>query len=133
MKIKAVLAIAMCLAMPAVTAVAAGWEFANDAPAAAFTKEDRDIFNSSYKKFLNEGKDGETISWSNPATTAKGELTLLRTSENNGVPCRTLKVANQAKNRKASNNFTFCKQPDGDWKIPASSAKKPATKPATNQ
>jgi hypothetical protein len=68
--------------------------------------------------------------WSNPATTAGGELTLLKTTQDKGVTCRTLKIANHAKNRKATNNFRFCKQPDGEWKIPASGATKAKPKPA---
>ena len=126
-------AMVLGLAIPFTTGFAADWGFLKDAPAEVFTKEDWDIFNSTYKKFLDEGKDGETTKWSNPATTAKGELTLLKTSEEKGVTCRSLKVANEAKKRKATNTFRLCKQPDGEWKIPASAPKKSGPKPAAAQ
>jgi surface antigen len=124
-----IFAAALCIAMPVATAHAADTRVLRDTPSELFTKEDWNIFTSSYKQFLNEGKDGDTTAWSNPATTAKGELTLLKTFEQKGSTCRTLKVANQAKNRKATNNFTLCKQPDGDWKIGSTPPKKAAAKP----
>ncbi len=126
----AALAIALCLGIPAAKTLASDARVLRDTPSEVFTKEDWKIFTSSYKQFLNEGKDGDTTTWSNPATTAKGELTLLNTFEQKGATCRTLKVANQAKNRKATNNFALCKQPDGDWKIASANPKKPAAKPA---
>lgn len=128
-----VLAVALCSGMLASTALAAEWRFMKDAPAEFFTKEDANIFTAAYKKLLNEGKDGETATWSNPATTASGQLTLLDTSEDQGLTCRTLRVANQAKGRKATNNFKLCRQPNGDWKIPRSSPKKASSKPASAQ
>ena len=131
--ISTVFVVALCLGTPASTALAAGWDFMKDTPSEVFTREDWDIFNAAYKRFLNEGKDGETANWSNPATTAKGTLTLVKTSENKGITCRTLRIANQARNRKDATNMTFCKQPDGDWKVPGSSTRNAAAKPPTAQ
>lgn len=132
-KTSVVLALALCSGMLASTALAAEWRFMKDAPAEFFTKEDWNLFTAAYKKLLNEGKDGETAAWSNPATKASGQLTLVNTFEDQGLTCRTLKVSNQAKSRKATNNFKLCKQPDGEWKIPRSSPKKAAPKPAIAQ
>lgn len=132
-KTSVALALALCSAMLASAALAAEWRFMKDAPAEFFTKEDWNIFTAAYKKLLNEGKDGDTATWKNPATTASGQLTLLDTSVDQGLTCRTLKVANQAKTRKATNDFKLCKQPDGEWKIPRTSPKKAASKPASAQ
>ena len=129
----AVLAVALCLGIPAAKTLASDARILRDTPSEVFTKDDWNIFTSTYKQFLNEGKDGDTTTWSNPKTTAKGELTLISTFEQKGSSCRALKVANQAKNRKATNTFTLCKQPNGEWKVASIGAKKPASKPPAAQ
>ena len=96
-------------------ALAFNWLFMQDTPYSHFTEEDHKIFNEAMNDILEKAADGETRVWSNPNSTAGGELKVVNSFERNGVPCRTLSIANKAKGRTASGEYRFCKQAADKW------------------
>jgi surface antigen len=99
----------------AAPAMAGDVSFMKDTPYAYFTKDDHKIFNDALDEMLNKGADGEARSWSNPATQAGGEIKVVSTIQRAGAACRTLSIANQAKDRAASGKYNFCKNSAGKW------------------
>jgi surface antigen len=92
-------------------------------PAERFDEEDLRIFMDTGRKALNEAPDGETLSWENPKTRARGDVTVLRSFEWKKHPCKELKVHNEAQGRKGDNTFRLC-QVDGKWRLLSSSQMK---------
>lgn len=85
-------------------------------PAEVFDDEDRRLFREASNKALNEAAVDEVVRWENPKTQSHGELTVLSTFEWKKAPCRKLRVSNEARERKATNEFNFC-HVGKKWKV----------------
>jgi surface antigen len=111
------LLLAAALAAASSCALAQNWVgLLKNSPAERFDDEDLRIFMDTARKALAEGKDNETLSWENPKTRARGDITVLRRFEWKKHPCREVKVHNEAQGRKGDNNFQLC-QVDGKWRL----------------
>lgn len=88
-----------------------------DTPLVHFTSEDHRIFNAAMEDALEQGADGEVRAWSNPATSAHGEFTLVKTFERQGQKCRRMSIANKARGRSGLTEFNYCKQASGKWSL----------------
>lgn len=107
--------IALVAAAPA--ALAQNWvSLLKNGPAERFDEEDLRIFMDTARKALGEGTPGQTLSWDNPKTRARGEMTVLRAYESKGRPCKEVKVHNEAQGRKGTNTFNMC-EVDGKWRL----------------
>jgi surface antigen len=71
-------------------------------PMEVFDDEDRRLFREASDKALNEAAVDEVVRWDNPKTQSHGELTVLKTFDWKKSPCRTIRVANEARGRKAT-------------------------------
>jgi surface antigen len=115
---------AFALVLAAVPAMAQNWVgLLKNTAAERFDEEDLQLFLANSRKALAEGKDGETASWENPKTRARGDITVLRSFESKGRPCKEVRVRNQAQGRKGDNTFNLC-QVDGKWRLLSSSQMK---------
>jgi hypothetical protein len=85
-------------------------------PAERFDEEDLRIFMDLAGKALDQGKENETLSWDNPKTRARGDMTVLRNFESKGRTCRELRVRNEVPGRKGDTKLSFC-QVDGKWRL----------------
>jgi len=85
-------------------------------PAELFDKEDKRLFGEATKKALNEAAVDEVVRWENPKTESRGELKVLSTFEWKEAPCRKIRVSNQARTRKATNDFNLCRIGE-KWKL----------------
>jgi len=85
-------------------------------PVERFDKEDLRIFVATSDKALDETPDGQTLSWENPKTKHHGEITVLKSYESKGRPCKDLRVRNEADGRKGDNKLSWCKA-DGKWRL----------------
>ncbi|NJN47397.1 MAG: hypothetical protein HC808_14035 [Candidatus Competibacteraceae bacterium] len=96
---------------------AISWTFLENSAVQKFNDEDWEHFSEAGKRALEETPDGQTVEWENPATSSKGQITPVSTSEKDGVQCRKVNIANSAGGFSGESVFTFCKDPDsGDWK-----------------
>jgi surface antigen len=107
----------VAILVSAAPAMAVNLSFIKDAPYGQFTKEDHRIFNAALDNLLDQGVDGETRAWSNPASDASGEITPVKTFERAGATCRTLAIANKAKGLSGSGKYNFCRQKTGKWAL----------------
>jgi len=105
------------LAAHASHAFAQNMLFLNDAPIQAMTPGDRDLFKRSMYRALDETRDGESLTWENPSTGARGTITPSATRQEQGQTCRTLQFDNRVQGRSGRSSFNFCKQGDGSWMI----------------
>ena len=96
---------------------ASNMSFMNDTPYAHFTKADHEMFNEALQSILNQGADGESRKWSNPASKAGGSLKIGKSFERGQAACRSVSIANKAKGRSASGQYDFCRQASGEWKL----------------
>lgn len=111
------LAIVILAAFVVTPATAQNWVgLLKNTAAERFDDEDLQLFLANSRKALAEGKEGETSSWENPKTRARGDITVLRTFESKGRPCKEVRVRNQAQGRKGDNTFNLC-QVDGKWRL----------------
>jgi surface antigen len=112
---------AAMLAAASSCALAQNWVgLLKNTPAERFDDEDLRIFMETARKALAEGRVDDKLSWENPKTRARGDVTVLRTFEWKKHPCREIKVHNEAQGRKGDNNFNLC-QVDGKWRLLSSS------------
>jgi len=87
-------------------------------PVRHFTDSDWEMMTATADRALNEGKDGEAFTWSNPESGNSGSLTPAGKAESRkGAECRQLEISNHAKGLSGTNTRILCKQPDGEWKV----------------
>jgi len=89
-------------------------------PAEYFDDEDLRIFLDTARKALDEAPDNQPLTWENPKTRSRGEITVLKRFESKGRPCKEVRVRNEARGRKSDNRSTLCKV-DERWRLVGSS------------
>jgi len=115
----AALVVAATLASP--QAAAQAWiGLLKNTPAERFQEDDLQMFLEHARKALNEAPDNQPVSWENPKTRARGDVTVMRSFEYKGLPCKELRVRNEAQGRKGDNTFNLCNA-DGKWRLLSSS------------
>jgi len=105
------------LLLSATPALAANIGFMDESPIAHFSEQDRRIYKEALDDILDKGADGESRTWANPASTAGGTLSIVKSFERDGLACRTLSIANKAKGRSEKGQYRFCRQASGEWKL----------------
>jgi hypothetical protein len=104
-------------AAAAAPAAAQNWvALLKNTPAERFDEEDLRMFMDNARKVLAEGKVNETSTWENPKTRARGDVTLLRTFESKGRPCKEVRIHNEAGGRKNTSQLSLC-QVEGKWRL----------------
>ena len=63
---------------------------------------------------LKNTPDNQSVTWENPQTKAGGQITVLRSFESKGLPCKEVRVQNQAQGRKGDNKLN---KKDGKWRL----------------
>jgi surface antigen len=109
--------VVMIAALCANPALAQNWiGLLKNTPAERFDEEDLRLFLDMGRKALNETPENQPLAWENPKTRAGGEITVLRTFESKGRPCKEVRVRNHAQGRKGDNKLSFCKVED-KWRL----------------
>ena len=112
---------ALVIAAVAAPAAAQNWvRLLKNTPAERFDEEDLRLFLDNARQTLAEGKVNETSSWENPKTRARGEITVLRNFESKGLPCKEVRMHNEAQGRKNTSELSLC-QVEGKWRLLSSS------------
>lgn len=111
------LLIVVALALAAQPALAQGpAPLLGKGPAERFTKEDNRLFREAWRKALDEAPENQPMTWQNPESGHGGELTVMRSFEWQGHPCKEVRVRNQADGRKSDNLTSACRV-DGKWRL----------------
>ena len=87
----------------------------HNTPAERFTDDDMRMFAAAVNKALGETPDGQTVSWENPATKARGSIMVEQTGTRDGLLCKSIRITNEARNRKATQVLTLCQEKSGEW------------------
>lgn len=118
------LRLAILLAVISPLAMAQNWVgLLKNTPAERFDEDDLRIFMDAGRKALNDTPDNQSVKWENPQTRAHGEITVLRSFESKGLPCKEVRVRNEAQGRKGDNKLNLCKK-DGKWRLLSASQMK---------
>ena len=108
---------ALILACAASPALAQNWVgLLKNTPAEQFDEDDLRIFMEAGRKALNDTPGSQSVTWENPKTRARGEITVLRSFESKGLPCKEVRVRNEAGGRKGDNKLNLCKK-DDKWRL----------------
>jgi surface antigen len=111
------LMLAILLAAASFPAAAQNWVgLLKNTPAERFDEEDLRLFMDTGRKALNEGQDNQKLSWENPKTRARGDITVLRSFESKGRPCKEVQLHNEAGGRKGDSKLSLC-QVEGKWRL----------------
>jgi len=109
--------LATAFALSASPAFAVNWiSVLKNTPAERFDEEDLKLFLEAGRKALNETPDNQTVSWQNPASKAGGELTVLKSFDWNGQPCKNVRVRNHVEGRKNDVTLHACKV-ENRWRL----------------
>ena len=81
-----------------------------------FTEEDATIYERAQTNALNNHKDGDKVSWSNPKSGAHGYFIPSDTKKEKDMTCRKLAIFNYAQHHSGLSSFKFCKVKNA-WKI----------------
>ncbi len=93
-------------------------------PSRYFTDQDWQLFEGTLKRTLDSAPDGQTNTWSNAASKASGEFTVLKSVSRQDQNCRQVKITSQAGGLRRVTGIAFCKEDDGSWKaIPGKGSK----------
>ena len=85
-------------------------------PVSYFTDEDWRLARAAAKEALNEAELGKAVTWENTESGAQGSSTPLKAIKKDGMPCRYLKIYNNANETSGESVHLFCKIADGSWK-----------------
>jgi len=117
MRLSILVVFAAALAALSATASAQNWVgILKDTPAERFDEEDLRLFLDASRKALNESPDNQAQSWENPKTRAHGDITVLKSFESKGLPCKEVRVRSEAQGRKGDNKLNLCKK-DDKWRL----------------
>jgi surface antigen len=108
----------VCLAAAVVPAAAQSQLYGTmkGTPSELFNDEDRRLFREATNKALDEAAVDEVVRWENSKTESRGEVKVLSTFEWKKAPCRKIRISNQARTRKATNDFNLCRVGE-KWKL----------------
>lgn len=116
--ILAILSVGLLMCVITLPAAASGlnMRWLQYSPTSYFTDEDWRLAREAAKEALNETPIGTTVSWENKVSGASGSSTPVKAVENDGMPCRYLKIMNSANETSGESVQYFCQQKDGKWK-----------------
>ena len=97
-------------------------------PAESFDDEDLRLFLDAARKTLNEAPDNQPVTWENPKSRNRGEITVLRSFEWKGRSCKEVRVRNESRGRKSDNRRILCKV-DERWRLVSEAQLKANAKP----
>jgi len=93
-------------------------------PSQYFTDQDWQLFDDTLKSTLDAAPDGQPRAWSNPASKAAGEFTVLKSLQHNGKDCRQVKIVSSAGGLRRVTGIAFCKDEEAGWQaIPGKGVK----------
>jgi surface antigen len=89
----------------------------DNTPASAFTEQDWKLLEQTVSQALNQSKQGDRLTWENPATGNSGSVSNMGPVERGGRTCIRLGIYNKTARLSGSSVASFCPQQDGGWKM----------------
>jgi surface antigen len=92
--------------------------FLNDSAMSKFNDDDVRIMQETVFSLIKDGTVGQSQSWANPNSTAKGTITVIKVFHSTeGFACKTLRIENSAQGLQGRSTYPLCQIPPGDWKV----------------
>ena len=91
-----------------------------DVLAKDFNDDDIKLFMDAWRKTLDDAPDKGTVSWENPTTKSRGDLTVAASFSWQEHPCRRLDIVNEARGQKSNSTMSFCRV-ENRWRAVAPS------------
>ena len=110
--------VALALSLPAGPTLAQqGWmALFEGTPAEYFNEEDQRLFLEAFDQALERTPPKDKVTWENPATRSRGEMTVASEFSWQSHTCRRLVVVNEAKERKGKREVNMC-HVDDRWRL----------------
>jgi surface antigen len=91
--------------------------FLNDTATSKFNDDDVRIMQETVFSLLKDGTAGQSQSWANPNSTAKGTITVMKVFQSTeGFACKTF-ASKQRARAAGPLDVSVCRIPPGDWKV----------------
>jgi surface antigen len=81
--------------------------------------EDVQLLSQAVQRALDAAAEREPVAWQNPKSRHRGDVTVMKSFEAKGMPCRQLRLRNEADGRQGEANVDACKA-SGEWKLVSS-------------
>jgi len=109
--------LALLLALAAAPAPAQeGWiQLFRNTPAEKFDDEDIRLFIDATRKALSDTPEKGKVSWENPKSKNRGDVTVLSVFTWRSYSCRKLEIVNEAHGRKGTKTLNLCRV-DEKWR-----------------
>jgi hypothetical protein len=105
--------------------------FLNNSAASKLSEEDVQIMQTTAFNLLKDGTVGQSQEWSNPNSTAKGKVTVVKVFQSTeGFACKTIRLENSAGGWHDRSTYPVCQIPPEGWKIYTGAKPAPATAPS---
>jgi surface antigen len=113
--------VAAALALPAPPAAPAGGiaSILQGTAAEKFDEEDVQLLSQAVHRALDAAPEREPVAWENPKSRHRGDVTVMKSFEAKGMPCRQLRLRNEADGRQGEASVDACKV-TGEWKLVSS-------------
>ena len=98
-------------------AMAVNTRFLRSTPAARFNAQDFEKLQAAFRQAMDDGANGVTVDWQNPATGSGGAITPHDRFERAGQSCRHTTIATSHRERRSESGHVFCKAADGGWQL----------------
>jgi surface antigen len=109
-------------------ALAGNLSFLNDTAASKFNDDDVRLLQATAMSLLKDGTAGQSQTWANPNSTAKGTITVVKVFQSTeGFACKSLRIENSAAGWHGRSTYPVCQIPPGDWKIYSGAKPAPAS------
>jgi surface antigen len=83
-----------------------------------FSADDLRILQATALTLLKDGATGQSQEWSNPNSTAKGTLTIVKVfNSTEGYLCKSVRSENSANGLHGRATYPVCEIQPGDWKL----------------
>ena len=100
-----------------VPAAAQNIGFLSRGPIAYLNDDEKALLSETLSRALEDGTDGETVTWENPDTGNNGRIEILDTHEDYGTTCRTIRTHTTAGGREGGGIYRLCRADDDSWRF----------------
>ena len=107
----------MITALLTLPATAQNIGFLSKGPIAYLNDEEKAMLSEALNQALENGKDGEVVTWENPGSGNNGRIELLDTHEDYGTICRTIRTQTSADGREGGGIYRLCLADDHSWRF----------------
>lgn len=113
-------------AMPLTASAQSGLGFLKKGPINYFTDEDTRLMKKNLDGVLSSSEPGAKAQWTNPKTEHSGEAETTEVStSDDGLPCKKLRIVNNARGMTAESSYKLCNYPGKGWRVPPQAKPKP--------